>query len=294
MTVLSLFDGISCGMIALERAGIPVERYDAYEIDEVAIQISKNHYPQIYQHGDVSTADFTQYKGVDLILAGFPCQDLSINKSNREGLNGARSGLFWELVRAIREACPKYFLVENNYLMPKEDMDVISKELGVFPLMINSSMFSAQSRQRLYWTNIPISMFPVDLRMCVADILEEGAVKKKNLYSEVKWVSKDTTHIADRPIKIGIIGNGGQGERVYSIYGKSSNLTANGGGRGAKTGLYLIGDTVRQLTPLEAERLQTLPDNYTAGFKDSPRYHAIGNCWTVDVIAFLLSGINTN
>ena len=114
LKVLSLFDGISCGMVALERAGIPVERYVAYEIDENAIKISQKNYPQIEQCGDVTTADFTQYKGFDLILAGFPCQDLSISNTNREGLKGKRSGLFWKLVRVIKEAQPKYFLVEKN------------------------------------------------------------------------------------------------------------------------------------------------------------------------------------
>ena len=181
MKVLSLFDGISCGMVALERAGIPVERYVAYEIEPNAIKISKKNYPQIEHCGDVTTADFTQYSGFDLVLAGFPCQDLSINTADRKGLNGKRSGLFWELVRAIEEVKPKYFLVENNYKMPKSDEETISKVLGCEPILINSGDVSAQQRYRLYWTNIPNVSQPNKKNICVADILEQNGTTTENL-----------------------------------------------------------------------------------------------------------------
>lgn len=270
MKVLSLFDGISCGYIALKRAGINVDRYVAYEIDENAITISKNNYPDIEHKGDVVKADFTEYKGYDLILAGFPCQDLSINTKDRQGLKGERSGLFWELVRAIEEVNPRYFLVENNYKMPKEDEAIITETLGVKPIMINSALLSGQTRKRLYWTNEK----------------RENLIKLTTFNDNV--TNKD--YIA-APRRIGTIGKGGQGERVYSLYGKSVTIKANGGGRGAKTGLYLIDDTVRKLTPLECERLQTLPDNYTAGLSDTARVKAIGNGWTVEVIAHILRGL---
>lgn len=290
MKVLSLFDGISCGMVALERAGISVDRYVAYEIEPSSIKVSKNNYPQIEQCGDVTTADFTQYIGFDLLIAGFPCQDLSINTPNRQGLNGKRSGLFWELVRAIKEVKPKFFLVENNYKMPMEDLLTITDTLGVKPLSINSSLLSAQERKRFYWTNIPGVILPEDKHINVVDILEES--KRENLASETKFNGKETiTDRQNKPLRIGTIGKGGQGERVYSIYGKTVNLTANGGGRGAKTGLYLINGEVRKLTTVEAERAQTLPDNYTQGVSDRARYKAIGNGWTVDVIAHILSFI---
>ena len=146
MKVLSLFDGISCGRLALERAGITVDRYVAYEIEPNAIKVSKANWDDIEHCGDVTTADFNQYKGFDAIIGGFPCQDLSINKKNREGLEGKRSGLFWHLVRAIEEVKPKYFLVENNYKMPKKDQDIITKTLGVEPILIYSGNVSAQSR----------------------------------------------------------------------------------------------------------------------------------------------------
>ena len=288
---LSLFDGISCGRLALAKAGIVTSAYDAYEIDDIAIQISKNNCIDVNHFGSVVGADFRKH-APDLILAGFPCQDLSISKANRAGLKGARSGLFWELVRAIEETAPEYFLIENNWKMPKEDEETISETLGVTPLLINSSCFSAQSRNRLYWTNIPVdmSLLPADSGLCVENILFTGKHTEKNLFKEVKFNGKeDEVFYHDKTCRIGTIGKGGQGERVYSIYGKSCTLTANGGGRGAKTGLYLTDDMeVRKLLPIEAERLQCLPDNYTQGFTDNQRLKAINNGWTVDVISFIL------
>ena len=293
LNVLSMFDGISCGMVALERAGIPVERYVAYEIDKNAIKISQKNYPQIEHCGDVTVADFTQYLGFDLLIAGFPCQDLSINSPCRKGLKGKRSGLFWEVVRAISEVKPKYFLIENNYKMPHEDYITITKTLGVEPRLINSAYFSAQQRKRLYWTNIPAVPVYLEKQINVIDIIESASACAENLFDEVLFTKCLFHDRNNKPIRIGTIGKGGQGERVYSVYGKSVTLTANGGGRGAKTGLYLIGDTVRKLSPLEAERCQTLPDNYTVtdGISNGNRYKAIGNGWTVDVIAHIFTGL---
>ena len=290
MKVLSLFDGISCGRLALERAGISVERYVAYEIDENAIKVSKANWDDIEHCGDVTVADFSQYNGFDAIIGGFPCQDLSINKKDRKGLEGERSGLFWHLVRAIEEVKPKYFLVENNYKMPKKDQDIITKALGVEPILIDSGKVSAQSRYRLYWTNIPNVQQPEDLHIYLKDIVEYSPNTEKNLKNITKFNNKAYTNY-DRPARIGQIGKGGQGERVYDIEGKSVTLTANGGGRGAKGGLYLIDGVVRKPTPIECERLQTLPDNYTACLSDNERRKVIGNGWTVDVIAHILKGL---
>ena len=293
LKVLSLFDGVSCGMVALERAGIPVERYVAYEIEQNAIKISQKNYPQIEHCGDVTTADFTKYEGFDLLLAGFPCQDLSINKAYRKGLRGERSGLFWEAVRAIKEAKPKYFMIENNYKMPQEDYETITRTLGVEPILIDSKLLSGQQRKRLYWTNIEGIQQPKEKQINVIDVIEGET--EENLINEVVFNSqKDVCERKNKPLRIGTIGKGGQGERVYSVYGKSVTLKANGGGRGAKTGLYLIENTVRKLLPIEAERLQTLPDNYTEHEDISPtaRIKTIGNGWTVDVIAHILSGLS--
>ena len=288
MNVLSLFDGISCGRLALERAGILVERYVAYEIESNAIKVSKSNWDDIEHCGDVTVADFSQYKGFDAIIGGFPCQDLSINKRDRKGLEGKRSGLFWHLVRAIEEVNPKYFLVENNYKMPKKDQDIITKTLGVEPILIYSGNVSAQSRYRLYWTNIPNVQQPEDLHIYLKDIVEHSETKEKDFVNITKFNNKIYSNY-DRPARIGTIGKGGQGERVYSIEGKSVTLKANGGGRGAKAGLYLIDGKVRKPTPIECERLQTLPDNYTACLPDNERRKVIGNGWTVDVIAHIFS-----
>lgn len=288
MKVLSLFDGISCGMVALERAGIPVEEYVAYEIDENAIKVSEFNYPQIKHCGDVTIDNFDKYKGFDLLIGGSPCQDLSIC-GKRKGLNGERSGLFYEYVRALHSVKPKYFLFENNYKMPKEAEQEITKCLGIAPIYINSSDFSAQWRERLYWTNIPIKEWkPKDI--VVSDI-EDCQETESDLSSLVVYNSREQSINRTQRNRIGIIGNGGQGERVYDIHGKSVTLSANGGGRGAKTGLYKFGEKVRKLTPLEAERCQTLIDDYTNCVSPTQRYKCIGNGWTVDVIAHIFKGL---
>ena len=158
MKVLSLFDGISCGLVALKNIGIPIEAYYAYEIDENAIKISKKNHPEIIRCGDVLTADFTEYEGIDLLLGGSPCQDLSISKAGREGLNGKKSSLFWRYKEALDLAKPKYFLFENVGSMRDADKAIISSALGVEPVMINADRFLPQNRERYYWTNIPVNL----------------------------------------------------------------------------------------------------------------------------------------
>lgn len=175
MRVLSLFDGISCGHVALERAGIPVEVYYASEIDKYAIQITQKNYPDTIQLGDINNIDFTEFIGkVDLLIGGSPCQDLSISKNNRQGLQGSRSGLFYKYVEALETIKPKYFLLENVASMKKEDKDTITSILGVEPILINSALVSAQQRKRLYWTNIPDITQPQDKGILLQDILESG------------------------------------------------------------------------------------------------------------------------
>ena len=171
--VLSLFDGISCGMVALERAGIPVERYVAYEIEPNAIKISKNNYPQIEHCGDVTTADFTQYKGFDLLIGGSPCQSLSIMQSKtRQNLDG-KSKLFFEYVRAKEEMCPKWFLFENVASMNNESKQSISELLGCNPIFVDSADFTAQDRARLYWTNIPVLLNYQKSKLVLKDVMQE-------------------------------------------------------------------------------------------------------------------------
>jgi DNA (cytosine-5)-methyltransferase 3A len=314
MKVLSLFDGISCGMVALERAKIPVEKYVAYEIDKYAIQVSKKNYPQIEHCGDVTTADFTQYKGFDLLIGGSPCTYWSIAKQGREITpDGIGGQLFMHYVRALKESGCKYFLYENNYSIHKDIKAFISEKLGVEPIMINSALVSAQSRKRCYWTNIQNVTQPKDKGVILRDVLEskedypintidgEKSHSLTSSYYKV-GVSINSPYGAERnrqriltPLRIGGYGKE-QGQRIYSVKGKSVCLSANGGGQGAKTGLYKIdlpdGDyIIRKLSPIEAERLQTLPDNYTDGISDTQRYKCLGNGWTVDVIAHILKGV---
>lgn len=315
MKVLSLFDGISSGRLALERAGIPVEKYYASEIDKYAIQVAQKNYPDTIQVGDVTKLNYLELLDVDMVIGGSPCQDLSIAKQNREGLRGARSGLFWKYVEALEVIKPRWFLLENVASMRNEDRDAITETLRkIYPetecVMINSALVSAQQRKRYYWTNWHVEQ-PQDKGILLKDILETGlADKDKSFcitqrytaqfgsddYTEKRYFDMSMGQVIFEPIRIGIIGKGGQGDRIYSVRGKSVYLNANGGGRGAKTGLYKVdlpdGDyIIRKLTPVECERLQTLPDNWTEGVSNTQRYKAIGNGWTVDVITWIFSQI---
>ena len=306
MKVLSLFDGISCGMLALKRAGVSVEKYDAFEIDKYAIQISKKNFPEIVHHGNVFYGDFTQFEGYDLLIGGSPCTYWSIAKKNREiNPNGEGFRLFKEYVRALKESKCRYFLYENNNSIHKNIKDEISKYLGIQPIMINSSLVSAQQRKRCYWTNIPNVTQPENKGILLNDILDNAVGWQDKSYCMTASYSgaifsntleRKQRTMAAVPIRIGQYGKGGQGQRIYSVRGKSVKLSANGGGQGAKTGLYKIdlpdGDyVIRKLTPIEAERLQTLPDDYTAGISNTQRYKCIGNAWTSDVIAHILRGL---
>ena len=382
LTVLSLFDGISCGRVALQRANIPVEKYYASEIDKYAIQVTQKNWPNTIQIGDVKKIDFTQFIGkIDLLIGGSPCQDLSI-AGNRAGLSGERSSLFFKYVEALNTIKPKWFLLENNVGMPQEAYEKISELMGCYPIEINSARVSAQNRRRYYWTNIgekEYNLFgfptctipqPEDKKIILQDVLESDygvAVEERGTklnYSQKKesclmardykgfgnqqmtdvaepicdFVKKKYDEFAEEkgyipikfnpyhkkeitekaptqtccsnsqttsstvmifePVRIGTLKglSNGQANRIYSVRGKSVCLNANGGGGGAKTGLYKIdlpdgNYRIRKLKPVECERLQTLPDNYTEGISNIQRYKCIGNGWTVDVIAHIFSFI---
>lgn len=308
MKVLSLFDGISCTRVALERANIPIEAYYASEIDKYAMQISAKNYPDIIQVGSVAGLDTTQFKDIGLLIGGSPCQDLSIAKKDRKGLAGDRSGLFWKYVRILKEVKPKYFILENVNSMPKEAKQVITEALGVEPIMIDAALVSAQRRKRLFWTNIPNIIQPKDRNIVLKDVL--GKEVEEKYFTTMDFTKRFDYTIHEAPyikkaqslratdykgthncIRIGQIGKGGQGDRIYSIEGKSIALAALAGGRGAKTGLYKDGIKIRRLTPLECERLQSLPDFFTDGVSNTQRYKMLGNAFNVDVVAHILSFI---
>lgn len=287
MKVLSLFDGISCGRVALERAGIPVDRYVAYEIEPNAIRISEKNYPMIEHCGDVTTADFTQYRDFDLLIGGSPCQSLSIVQSKtRQHLDG-KSKLFFEFVRALEEVKPKYFLFENVASMNEESKQVISLLLGCRPIFIDSKIFSAQQRPRLYWTNIPVeTVLPPECPMVLKDILQPESEISEKMYYTAPLLNIDMGKQVCATIDIK---NNEMHKRVFNPDFKMHTLTCVSGGHQQKK--VLVNGRCRKLTPVEYERLQTLPDGYTEGTSDGARYTAIGNGWTVDVIAYLLNGL---
>ena len=325
MKVLSLFDGISVLRCALGDTKV---EYFASEIDKYAIQVSKKNYPDITQLGDVTKVK--DVSGVYLLCGGSPCTDLSIAKKDRKGLKGDHSKLFWEWVRIWKESKPKYFILENVASMPKEDKDIITAELGVEPIMINASLVSAQSRKRLFWTNIPVVGLPADRGIKLKDILEpetevdermvkdgkayclkaryNNATEKHSVATHQSTMVKNLKNGDEKAvcltataykgagndgvtmIKVGYIGEtNSQANRVYDTEGKSVCLSANGGGLGAKTGLYQTQHKIRKLTPLECERLQSLPDNYTSGVSNTQRYKSLGNAFNCEVIKFILS-----
>ena len=285
MKVLSLFDGISCGRVALDRAGIPVEKYFAYEIEPNAIKISKKNYPDIIHCGDVTKENFARFDGVDLLIGGSPCQSLSIVQSKtREHLDG-KSKLFFEFVRAKEESRPKYFLFENVASMNAESKAVISELLGCEPVFINSNCFSAQDRPRLYWTNIPVETEGLkESDLVLRDILE-SEVDEKYFYNH----PLENIDLTKQVCATMIFKNHDVHKRIFNPAFKCHTLTTCGGGNTQKK-VYVDG-RARKLTPLEYERLQTLPDNYTNGVASGARYTACGNGWTVDVIAHILKGL---
>ena len=324
LNVLSLFDGMSCGRIALERAGIKVNNYFASEIDKYAIQAAKQNYPNMQHIGDVTQVKANELPKIDLLIGGSPCQGFSF-AGKQLNFDDPRSKLFFEFVRLKNECNPTYFLLEN-VKMKKEYEDIITEYLGVKPIAINSELFSAQDRKRIYWTNINFKALPTENKLTVEDILEDEVDVK--YYIE----PKRSVVICENEVKkrkIAFIGSNSQGNRIYNIHGKSVCLCGEGGGLGAKTGLYalpcltpdrlekrqngrrfkpsnskfytltamdkhgiLTDNFIRKLTPIECERLQTVPDNYTKIASDNQRYRMLGNGWTVDVIAHIFGGLS--
>ena len=357
MNVLSLFDGMSCGQIALNKAGVKYDEYFASEIDHYAMAVTRENYPHTTQLGDVTKIDYTKlpFGGIDLLMGGSPCQGFSVAGKQLD-FDDPRSKLFFEFVRLKDELKPKYFLMEN-VPMKQESQDIISEYLGVKPVMINSSLFSAQNRKRLYWTNIPFDTMPTaDKGIVLQDILEEDGIANEAMTNKlgkshcitaryngaVWWNSiqrKQRTMVqvgeADNIKGFDSI------KRIYSPNGKAPTLTTMQGGHRepkvaigrvvnrrldehgvrkdgqldlpftkqlevsdtgksnclttfTKDNVLVNGMQWRKLTPLECERLQTVPDNYTNHVSNSQRYKMLGNGWTVDVISHIMKGIKND
>lgn len=289
INVLSLFDGISCGQIALKKLDIPINKYYASEIEKPSIKVTQHNFPNTIQLGDVTQLKVDQLEKVHLLFGGSPCQDLSRANSNAKGLDGERSGLFWEFVRILNEVKPKYFLLEN-VVMSKEWEDIISNELGVKPIQINSSLVSAQNRKRLYWTNIPNIEQPEDKNIFIKDIIYDDEYK---IFTDAR-ITK-TKQITKNYIKWDLSGKGygSQQDRAYYKDGKMCTLPKANPSNKCNILLDYHKDIYRRLHPIEAERLQTVPDNYTnvEGITTNKRLEMLGNGWTVDVIAHILKNI---
>jgi DNA (cytosine-5)-methyltransferase 3A len=285
--VLSLFDGISGARQALKELSIECEYY-ASEIDKFAIQVSKSNHSDIIQIGNVNDIDFAQFKDVDLLIAGFPCQDLSIAKRDGKGLEGARSGLFSKCLEALEICKPKYFLFENVNSMKKEWKDKISELLGVEPIMINSALLTAQMRKRLYWTNIPNIQQPQDKGIVLKDIIESGDTERLKSYCIT------ATYSGACPENYF---NHGQRQLVwkdksYCIPATYYKENVKSLLKRKKEGLFIsLKDMVRKLTPVECERLQGFPDNYSKGISNTQRYKALGNSFTVPIIKHILQNL---
>jgi len=253
INVLSLFDGMSCGQIALERAGIKVSNYFASEIDKYAIKITQKNFPNTKQIGSVIDVKIESLPKIDLVIGGTPCQDLSGLK-NGEGLKGDKSKLFFEYLRLLKELKPKYFLLENVVPRKQEWKEDIDNLIGVKGVFINSDLFVEQNRPRYYWTNIPISSLPI----------------------RPNWDKKYF-----------------QWRRTYFRENKSGVcpcLTANMGTGGHNVPLKSK-DLKDKLNPNEVEDLQTVPLNYSEGVSNSQRYKMLGNGWTVDVVAHIFKSL---
>ena len=283
MNVLSLFDGMSCGQIALNRAGIKYDKYFASEIDTHAMKVTLDNYPDTIQLGSVLDLNGSELPKIDLLIGGSPCQSFS-RAGNGSGFDG-KSGLFWEYVRIKNEINPKYFLLEN-VKMKKEWEDIITKELGVEPIMINSNLVSAQNRERLYWTNIPIINLPEDRGILIKDIVDLN--------------SNDFEYIDDYKTKIRVFkknylqydingtGHGSQDQRAYYLSGKHGCLDTGASG---KAKILENDGRVRKITRNEGERLQCVPIDYTISVSRSQALKMLGNGWTVDVIAHIFKNI---
>ena len=288
MNVLSLFDGMSCGQIALTKLNIKCEKYYASEINPNSIKITRKNYPNTIQLGDITQLTEEKLKAlgqIDLLIFGSPCEDLSITKSKtRESLDGKKSSLFWEAIRVKDIVKSKWFMMENVASMNEESKNVITQYMDVEPIKINSSIFSAQDRERYYWTNILIDDLPGDKGLVLQDIMENNVDEKYYYDKPFEFHGWNKKVIATVDLKCHDIS-----KRVYNPNFKCATLTAIQGGYQEKK-VYNNG-RVRKLTPIEYERLQTIPDNYTYGVSDTARRSMCGDGWTVDVIVHILKNM---
>ena len=378
MKVLSLFDGISAGQLALQRAGIAVDAYYASEIDKYAISVTQKNFPNTIQLGDVTKWREWDipWEKIDLVIGGSPCQGFSF-AGKQLNFNDPRSALFFvfvDICHRVADDNPKMKFMLENVRMKKEYQDVISGYFGVQPIPINSSLVSAQNRYRLYWTNIPNVTQPNDKSLLLKDILQDEIDDKYYLSDEVvnRFKPVDSkSHVGTtkpdfrtigqrdlvygednkmgcliatdykQPKQVLIKVTGARQTGRYIVDGKRADHTVDSMSglteqriefredgksncltsvqkdslvgiiddmyknrperfyedksptlRSERSGLKVLNNYIcRKLTPIECERLQTFPDNWTEGISDTQRYKALGNSWTVDVVAHIFKNL---
>lgn len=293
LKVLSLCGGVETGLYALQQLGIPVSEYHTYEILPEAIAVSKYHFSFVVHHGDLYEADFEQFKGFDLLLAGTNCQSLSRcrieNKAVNSGLEGT-SKIFFKAVEALRAIQPKYFMFENVIPSSDEDLNTMTECIGVKPRLINSSIFSAQSRERYYWTNIPLSELPEESPLVLKDVMENNVNEKYFYKKDFEIIDINKRVCAE--LKVNTME---MNRRIYNPDFKSPTLTCVNGGYHEKK--VMDHERPRKLTPVEYERLQGLPDGYTdvsvngRKMSDTKRYSMMGNGWNEPTVEWILKGL---
>jgi DNA (cytosine-5)-methyltransferase 3A len=299
MNVLSLFDGISCGQIALERAEIKVDTYYASEIKEDAIKVTQHNYPNTIQLGNVEKVKSNELPKIDLLIGGSPCQNFSIACSvhKRKGLQGEKSKLFYEYLRLLKEVNPKYFLFENVGSMKQGEQDIISNLLGVQPININSKLVSGQLRNRLYWTNIPNISALEDKNIKLNEILECGYSDREKARCLLESDSRPGTtpvKMFHRYYAIGFVTLIFKNKKHYEDCVVHYNTYLKGlsaKGIDSFNGDLSVYEGVRYLNQNELEQLQTLPVDYTKILSRNQAAGVIGDGWTVDIIVHILSHI---
>lgn len=293
MKVLSLCGGIETGYIALQNLGIKVDEYHTFEILPEAIAVSKYHFPNIIHHGDLYEANWEEFKGFDLVIGGMCCQSLSRvrveDKSVNNGLFG-KSGIVYELQKAIEVIKPKFFMAENVVPSRQEDLDELNRIMGCDGVLINSNLFSAQDRPRYYWTNMPIDDLPTSNSLVIKDIMQQN-VEEKYFYKR-SFTQPDMTKRVCSTLEANTME---MNKRIYNPDYKAPTLTCINGGYHEKK--IMDRGRPRKLTEIEYERLQGLPDDYTnvkvnnKSISYSKRCSMCGNAWTLPVIQFIFKGL---
>lgn len=293
LKVLSLCGGVETGLYALQQLGISVKEYHTYEILPEAIAVSQYHFPFVVHHGDLYEADFDQFKGFDLLLVSTCCQSLSRcrieNKQVNNGLEG-KSGIFFKAIECLKAIQPKYFMFENVIPSREEDLNTMTECIGVDPLLIDSAIFGAQSRERYYWTNIPLGELPEESPLVLKDVMENN-VNEKYFYKK-DFEIIDMTKRVCAELKVNTME---MNRRIYNPEFKCCTLTCINGGYHEKK--VMDHGRPRKLTEIEYERLQGLPDNFTKvkingrTLSYSKRCSLMGNGWTEPVIEWMLKGI---